>query len=80
MASRGLPSEDKRQCSQWPSDISGSDWCGPVNSSPAADRMSDENFRANPGFFGRNLSFGPTKNDLVHPLELKIICEEVKKE
>ena len=36
---------------QWPSDISGSDWCGPVNSSPAADRMSDENFGANPFVF-----------------------------
>ena len=36
---------------QWPSDISGNDWCGPVNSSPAADRMSDENFGANPVFF-----------------------------
>ena len=31
-----------------PSDISGNDWCGPVNSSPAADRMSDENFGAKP--------------------------------
>ena len=36
---------------QWPSDISGNDWCGPVNSSPAADRMSDEIFRANPVFW-----------------------------
>ena len=25
-----------------PSDISGNDWLGPINSSPAADRMSDE--------------------------------------
>ena len=32
---------------QWPSDISGNDWRGPVNSSPAADRMSDEIFVAN---------------------------------
>ena len=34
-----------------PSDISGNDWCSPVNSSPAADRMSDENFGANPVFW-----------------------------
>ena len=27
-----------------PSDISGNDWLGPINSSPAADRMSDEIF------------------------------------
>ena len=26
------------------SDISGNDWLGPINSSPAADRMSDEIF------------------------------------
>ena len=62
------------------SDISGNDWCGPVNSSPAADRMSDENFRANLIFWGQNLSLGPAKNDHVHPLGLAIICEEVKKE
>ena len=62
-----------------PSDISGNDWCGPVNCSPAADRMSDENFGGNP-FFGRNLSLGPVKNDHVHSLGLAIICEEVKKE
>ena len=30
-----------------PSDISGKDWLGLVNSSLAADRMSDEIFRAN---------------------------------
>ena len=38
------------QCSPMavgPSDISGNDWLGPINSSPAADRMSDEIFRAN---------------------------------
>ena len=35
---------------QWPSDISGNDWIGPINSSPAADRMSDE-------IFGENLFF-----------------------
>ena len=49
----------QRQCSPMavgPSDISGNDWCGPVNSSPAADRMSDKNFGANPVFLGRNLS------------------------
>ena len=63
-----------------PSDISGTDWCGPVNSSPAADRMSDENFGANTVFFGRNLSLAPAKNDHVHPLRLAIISEEVKKE
>ena len=63
-----------------PSDISGNDWCGPVNSSPAADRMSDENFGVNPVFLGRNLSLGPAKNDHVHPLGLAIICEEVQKE
>ena len=44
-----------------PSDISGNDWCGPVNSSQAADRMSDKNFGGNPVFLGRNLSLGPTK-------------------
>ena len=32
------------------SDISGNDWCGLVNYSPAADHMSDENFGANPIF------------------------------
>ena len=63
-----------------PSDISGNDWLGPVNCSPAADRMSDEIFRANLVFFGRNLSLGPAKNDHVCPLGLAIICEEVKKE
>ena len=31
---------------QWPSDISGNDWHGQVNSSPAADRVSDEIFGA----------------------------------
>ena len=59
-------------------DISGNDWCGPVSSSPAADRMSDQNFGANPVFGCRNLSLGPAKNDHVHPLGLAIICEEVK--
>ena len=44
------------QCSPMavgPSDISGNDWCGPVNSSQAADRMSDENFEANPVFWAQ---------------------------
>ena len=62
-----------------PSDISGNDWCGPVNSSTTADRMSDENFGVNPVYLGRNLSLGPAKNDHVHPLGLAIICEEVQK-
>ena len=62
-----------------PSDFSGNDWCGPVNCSPAADRMSDENLEEIP-FLGRNLSLGPAKNDHVHPLGLAIICEKVKKE
>ena len=63
-----------------PLDISGNDWCGPVNSSPGADRMSDENFAANPIFWGQNLSLGHAKNDHVHPLGLAIIYEERKKE
>ena len=62
------------------SDISGNDWCRPVNSSPAADRMFDENFVANPVFWGQNFSLRPAKNDHVHSLGLAIICEEVKKE
>ena len=63
-----------------PSDISGNYWCGPVNSSPAADRMSDEKLGVNPVFLGRNLSLGTAKSDHVHPLGLAIICEEVQKE
>ena len=42
--------ETRVQCSPMavgPSDISGNDWLGPINSSPAADRMSDEIFGAN---------------------------------
>ena len=38
------------QCSPMavgPSDISGNDWLGSINSSPAADRKSDEIFGAN---------------------------------
>ena len=72
-----------QQCSPiavGPSDISGNDWLGPVNSSPAADRMSDEILGSKLVFFGRNLSLGPAKNDHVCPLGLAIICEEVKKE
>ena len=34
-----------------PLDISGNDWPGPINSSPAADSMSDEIFGANLIFF-----------------------------
>ena len=44
-----------------PSDISGNDWLGPINSSPAADCMSNEIFGANLVFFGRNLRFGHAK-------------------
>ena len=76
-------SVSSEQCSPMavrPLDISGRDWCGLVNSSQAADHMSDENFGANPVFFGQNLSLGPAKNYHVHPLGLAIICEEVKKE
>ena len=62
-----------------PSDISPNDWCGPVNSSPAADRMSDENFGANP-VFRPKFELGTRKKDHVQPLGLTIICVEVKKE
>ena len=58
-----------------PSDISGNDWCGLENSSQAADRMSDENFTANPVFLDRKLSLGPAKM-----IMCILICEEVKKE
>ena len=71
------------QCSPMavgPPDISGNDWCGPVNSSPVADRMSDEKFQSKSRFFGRNLSLRPAKNDHVHPLGHAMNCEEVKKE
>ena len=61
------------------SDISGNDWCGPVNSSPSADRMSNKIFGANPVFWPK-FEVGTRKNDHVHPLGLAIICEEVKKE
>ena len=40
----------EQQCSPMavgPSDISGNDWLGPIDSSPAADHMSDEIFGAN---------------------------------
>ena len=52
---------------QWPSDISGNDWCGPVNSSLVSDRMSDENFGANPVFLAKLWAWNPQKNDHVHP-------------
>ena len=58
------------QCSPMavgPSDISGNDWLGPINSSPAADRMSDEIFGESLFFFCRNLRLGPAKNDHVCP-------------
>ena len=58
---------------QWPSDISGNDWCGPVNCSLAVDRMSNENFGTNPVFWGRNLSLGPAKNDHVYSFGLAIM-------
>ena len=80
---------------QWLSDISGINWSSPVNSSPAADRMSDEIFGANHVLGGAEFtdaltqdsasltlknSLGPAKNYHVRPLGLAIICEEVKKE
>ena len=54
----------RNQCSPiavGPSDISGKNWCGPVNSSTAADRMSDENFGANPVFWGPKFGLGTCK-------------------
>ena len=44
-----------------PPDISGNDWLGPVNSSPAADRMSDEIFGANLVFFLLKFELGTSK-------------------
>ena len=44
-----------------PSDISGNDWLGPINSSPAADRMSDEIFGANLVFFWPKFALGSIK-------------------
>ena len=41
-----------------PSDISGNDWLGPINSSPAADRMSDEIFGAILIFLGLKFELG----------------------
>ena len=43
------------------SDISGNDWLGPINSSPAADRMSDEIFGANLVFFWPKFELGTRK-------------------
>ena len=39
---KGYPLEQCSPMAVGPSDISGNDWLGPINSSPAADRMSDE--------------------------------------
>ena len=53
-----------RQCSPMavgPSDISGNDWLGPINNSPAADRMSDEIFRANLVFLAEIWAWDPQK-------------------
>ena len=44
-----------------PSDISGNNWYGTVISSPAADRMSDKNFGANPIFWAEILAWDPQK-------------------
>ena len=57
-------SVSSEQCSPMavrPLDISGKDWCGPVNSSQAADHMSDENFGANPVFFWPKFELGTRK-------------------
>ena len=51
-----------------PSDISGNDWLGPINSSPVADRMSDEIFGESLGFFFAEIcAWDPQKNDHVCP-------------
>ena len=44
-----------------PSDISGNDWLGPINSSPAADRMSDEIFGESLVFFLPKFALGTRK-------------------
>ena len=52
------------QCSPMavgPSDISSNDWLGPINSSPAADRMSDEIFGANLVSLAEILAWDPQK-------------------
>ena len=49
-----------------PSDISDNDWLGPINSSPAADRMSDKIFGANLVFWPK-FALGTCKNDHVCP-------------
>ena len=43
------------------SDISGNDWLGPIKSSPAADRMSDEIFGANLVFWAEIWAWDPQK-------------------
>ena len=43
-----------------PSDISDNYWCGPVNSSPLSDRMSDKNLERIP-FFGPKFELGTRK-------------------
>ena len=53
---------------QWPSDISGNDWCGLVNSSPAADRMSDAHFGVNPVFWAENWVVGKSPSRTVQDL------------
>ena len=49
---------------QWPSDISNNDWPGPVNSSLAADLMSDEIFGANHVFLVQKLQMYHLKNSV----------------
>ena len=61
-----------------PSDISGNDWCGPLKSTPAADRMSGKYFGANPVFSGRNLRFGPAKNEHVQSFSWEILSKQSK--
>ena len=51
---------------QWPSDISGNDWLGPINSSQAADRMSDI-FSERISVFLPKFALGTRKNDHVCP-------------
>ena len=63
-----------------PSDISGNDWCGPVNSSPAADRMSDLNFGANPVFLGPKFELGTHKKPSCASFGTRNNFEEVKQE
>ena len=68
---------------QWPSDISGNDWHGPVNISPAADRMSDEIFSVN-HIFGAEITDARIqywKNQLRNGLVgLKLFAQDVYSE